>query len=118
RPPATPPPRRPGAAARRRRAGHWRRSPRAAVPPRRRPRRPRVGSRPAVGPQLRDPLPEDRRHRAIVRRALVRLLVLGARRTGLLAAARARGCHVTAVDRDPGAPGFRLAHRRAILELD
>jgi hypothetical protein len=48
----------------------------------------------------------------------VRLLVLGARRTGLLAAARARGCHVTAVDRDPGAPGFRLAHRRAILELD
>jgi formate-dependent phosphoribosylglycinamide formyltransferase (GAR transformylase) len=48
----------------------------------------------------------------------VRLLVLGARRTGLLAAARARGCHVTAVDRDPGAPGFRLAHCRAILELD
>jgi hypothetical protein len=48
----------------------------------------------------------------------VRLLVLGARQTGLLAAARARGCHVTAVDRDPGAPGFRLAHRRAILEPD
>jgi hypothetical protein len=48
----------------------------------------------------------------------VRLLVLGARCTGLLAAARARGCHVTAVDRDPGAPGFRLAHRRAILEPD
>jgi hypothetical protein len=48
----------------------------------------------------------------------VRLLVLGARQTGLLAAARARGCHVIAVDRDPGAPGFRLAHRRAILEPD
>ena len=48
----------------------------------------------------------------------MRLLVLGACRTGLLAAARARGCHVTAVDRDPGAPGFRLAHRRAILEPD
>jgi hypothetical protein len=46
----------------------------------------------------------------------VRLLVLGAGRTALLAAARARGCHVTAVDRDPRAPGFRLAHRRAILE--
>jgi hypothetical protein len=48
----------------------------------------------------------------------VRLLVLGARQTGLLAAARARGCHVIAVDRDPGAPGFRLAQRRAILEPD
>jgi hypothetical protein len=48
----------------------------------------------------------------------VRLLVLGARQTGLLAAARARGYHVIAVDRDPRAPGFRLAHRRAILEPD
>jgi hypothetical protein len=48
----------------------------------------------------------------------VRLLVLGARQTGLLATARARGCHVIAVDRDPRAPGFRLAHRRAILEPD
>jgi hypothetical protein len=48
----------------------------------------------------------------------VRLLVLGARHTGLLAAARARGCHVIAVDRDPSAPGFRLAQRRAILEPD
>ncbi len=44
--------------------------------------------------------------------------MLGAQQTGLLAAARARGCHVIAVDRDPGAPGFRLAHRRAILEPD
>lgn len=48
----------------------------------------------------------------------MRLLVLGARQTGLLAAARARGCFLIAVDRDPGAPGFRLAHRRAILEPD
>ena len=44
--------------------------------------------------------------------------MLGAGQTGLLAAARARGCHVIAVDRDPGAPGLRLAHRRAILEPD
>jgi hypothetical protein len=44
--------------------------------------------------------------------------VLGARQTGLLATARARGYHVIAVDRDPAAPGFRLAQRRAILEPD
>jgi hypothetical protein len=48
----------------------------------------------------------------------MRLLVLGARSTGLLAAARARGLFVVAVDRDPRAPGFALAHRRAILEVD
>jgi hypothetical protein len=48
----------------------------------------------------------------------MRILVLGARQTGLLAAARARGLFVIAVDRDPGAPGFRLADRRAILTLD
>jgi hypothetical protein len=48
----------------------------------------------------------------------VKLLVLGARRTGLLAAARARGLFVIAVDPDPGAPGFRLADRRAIVPLD
>jgi hypothetical protein len=48
----------------------------------------------------------------------MRLLVLGARETGLLAAARARGMFVIAVDRDASAPGFRLAHRRAILPLD
>ena len=44
--------------------------------------------------------------------------MLGARQTGLLATARARGYHVIAVDRDPRAPGFQLAHRRAILEPD
>jgi D-Ala-D-Ala ligase-like protein len=50
----------------------------------------------------------------------VRLLVLGAGRgqLGLLAAARARGLFVVAVDRNPSAPGFRYADRRAILSLD
>jgi hypothetical protein len=48
----------------------------------------------------------------------VRLLVLGARQAGLLAAARARDVFVIAVDPDPRAPGFRLADRRAILPLD
>ncbi|HEY7017826.1 MAG TPA: hypothetical protein VH297_05105 [Gaiellaceae bacterium] len=48
----------------------------------------------------------------------MRILVLGARGTGLLAAARARGLFVIAVDRDPSAPGFRLAQRRAILPVD
>jgi hypothetical protein len=48
----------------------------------------------------------------------VRILVLGAQRTALLAAARARGLFVIAVDADPGAPGFRLAERRALLPLD
>ena len=48
----------------------------------------------------------------------MRLLVLGARGTGLLAAARARGLFVIAVDPDASAPGFRLAQRRAILPLD
>jgi hypothetical protein len=48
----------------------------------------------------------------------VRILVLGAQRTALLAAARARGLFVIAVDPDPGAPGFRLAERRALLPLD
>ena len=45
-----------------------------------------------------------------------RLLVLGAgaAQLGLLAAARARELHVIAVDREPSAPGFRYADRRAI----
>jgi biotin carboxylase len=49
-----------------------------------------------------------------------RLLVLGAGvgQLGLLAAARERGLFVIAVDRDPGAPGFRYADRRAILSVD
>ena len=49
-----------------------------------------------------------------------RLLVLGAGRQqlGLLAAARKRGLLVVAVDRDPAAPGFRLADRRALISFE
>ncbi len=49
-----------------------------------------------------------------------RLLVLGAgpAQLGLLEAARRRGLHVIAVDRDPAAPGFALADRRAILSAE
>jgi biotin carboxylase len=49
-----------------------------------------------------------------------RLLVLGAgpAQLGLLAAAQARGLHVIAVDRDPAAPGFRYADRRAIISAE
>jgi biotin carboxylase len=49
-----------------------------------------------------------------------RLLVLGAgpAQLGLLAAARSRELHVIAVDRDPSAPGFRYADRRAILSTE
>ncbi|MBA3366337.1 MAG: ATP-grasp domain-containing protein [Actinobacteria bacterium] len=49
-----------------------------------------------------------------------RLLVLGAgpAQLGLLAAARRRALFVIAVDRDPGAPGFRYADRRAILSAE
>jgi biotin carboxylase len=48
------------------------------------------------------------------------LLVIGAGPTqlGLLAAARARGLYVIAVDRDPRAPGFRFADRRALLSAE
>jgi biotin carboxylase len=49
-----------------------------------------------------------------------RLLVLGAgpAQLGLLAAARDRGLFVIALDRDPGAPGFRYADRRAIISTE
>ena len=49
-----------------------------------------------------------------------RLLVLGAgpAQLGLLRAARERGLYVIAVDRDPAAPGFREADRRAILSAE
>jgi biotin carboxylase len=48
------------------------------------------------------------------------LLVLGAgpAQLGLLEAARARGLHVIALDRDPSAPGFALADRRAIISTE
>jgi biotin carboxylase len=49
-----------------------------------------------------------------------RLLVLGAgpAQLGLLEAARARGVFTIVVDRDPGAPGFALADRRAIISTE
>ncbi|HEY7603010.1 MAG TPA: hypothetical protein VH760_02025 [Gaiellaceae bacterium] len=49
-----------------------------------------------------------------------RLLVLGAGagQLGLLEAARDRGLFVVAVDRNPAAPGFRLADRRAIISVE
>jgi biotin carboxylase len=51
---------------------------------------------------------------------VARLLVLGAgpAQLGLLAAARQRGETVVAVDRDPSAPGFRYADRRAIVSIE
>ena len=49
-----------------------------------------------------------------------RLLVLGAgpAQLGLLEAARARGLEVIALDRDPAAPGFRLADKRALVSVE
>jgi biotin carboxylase len=49
-----------------------------------------------------------------------RLLVLGAgaAQLGLLEAAAERGLYVVAVDRDPAAPGFRHADRRAIVSVE
>ena len=49
-----------------------------------------------------------------------RLLVLGAgpAQLGLLRAARERGLFVIAVDRDPGAPGFEFADRRAVVSTE
>ena len=49
-----------------------------------------------------------------------RLLVLGAgpAQLGLLRAARERGLFVTACDRDPSAPGFEYADRRAIVSAE
>lgn len=49
-----------------------------------------------------------------------RLLVLGAgpAQLGLLAAARERDLYVIAVDRDPSAPGFVYADRRAIISAE
>jgi len=49
-----------------------------------------------------------------------RLLVLGAGagQLGLLEAARKRNVFVVAVDRNPAAPGFRFADRRAIISVE
>ncbi len=56
--------------------------------------------------------PADERHK--------RLLVLGAgpAQLGLLEAARGRGLEVIALDRDPAAPGFRLADKRALVSVE
>jgi biotin carboxylase len=53
-------------------------------------------------------------------RTTKRLLVLGAGpgQLGLLEAARARGLYVIAADRNPSAPGFRFADRRAIISVE
>lgn len=50
----------------------------------------------------------------------MRLLVLGAGppQLGVLAAARRRGLTVIAADRDPSAPGFKYADRRAIVSIE
>ena len=51
---------------------------------------------------------------------MARLLVLGAgpAQLGVLAAARRAGLTVIAADRDPSAPGFRHADRRAIVSIE
>jgi biotin carboxylase len=51
---------------------------------------------------------------------VTRLLVLGAgpAQLGVLAAAQARDLTVIAADRDPSAPGFRYADRRAIVSIE
>ncbi len=51
---------------------------------------------------------------------MARLLVLGAgpAQLGVLAAARQAGLTVVAADRDPSAPGFRYADRRAIVSIE
>jgi hypothetical protein len=53
-------------------------------------------------------------------KANTKLLVLGAGRQqlGLLEVARRRGLLVVAVDRDPSAPGFRFADRRALISFE
>ena len=49
-----------------------------------------------------------------------RLLVLGAgpAQLGVLRAARDRGLFVIALDRDPAAPGFEYADRRAVVSTE
>ena len=51
---------------------------------------------------------------------MARVLVLGAgpAQLGVLAAARRRGLTVVAADRDPSAPGFVYADRRAIVSIE
>ena len=57
---------------------------------------------------------------AVAQPARQRLLVLGAgpAQLGLLRAARRRGLFVIAVDRDPAAPGFEYADKRALVSTE
>jgi biotin carboxylase len=57
---------------------------------------------------------------AVAQPARQRLLVLGAgsAQVGLLRAARRRGLFVIAVDRDPAAPGFEYADKRAVVSTE
>jgi biotin carboxylase len=52
------------------------------------------------------------------RRTLLLVLCAGPAQLGLLAAAHKRDLDVIAVDRDPDAPGFRYADRRAIISTE
>ena len=65
--------------------------------------------------------PRDRSRAVRENGAVTRLLVLGAgpAQLGVLAAARGRGdLTVVAADRDPSAPGFSYADRRAIVSIE
>jgi biotin carboxylase len=64
--------------------------------------------------------PRDRSRAVRENGAVTRLLVLGAgpAQLGVLAAARARDLTVVAADRDPSAPGFSYADRRAIVSIE
>jgi phosphoribosylaminoimidazole carboxylase (NCAIR synthetase) len=64
--------------------------------------------------------PADRSRAVRENGAVKRLLVLGAgaAQLGVLAAAHGRDLAVVAADRDPSAPGFRYADRRAIVSIE
>ena len=64
--------------------------------------------------------PRDRSRAVRENGAVTRLLVLGAgpAQLGVLAAARGRNLTVVAADRDPSAPGFSYADRRAIVSIE
>jgi biotin carboxylase len=65
-------------------------------------------------------LPERQSRGNATERARKRLLVLGAgpAQLGVLRAARDRGLFVIALDRDPAAPGFEYADRRAVVSTE
>src|SRR5207253_5536442 len=77
-------------------------------------------ARPVFRPSMEPRRFKKRPSRARRDNGTVRLLVLGAgpAQLGVLAAARRRGLTVVAADRDPSAPGFRYADRRAIVSIE